>query len=222
MQIDIQTAGDHAASQLKALHSNEYERPGEASNSVAVTLLKILTIIAGIFFAMVSATSLPPDLAFISITLIAVAVAALVTGSEKIIAIFPRNIWFWRNHNPAHTVHHHYEPAPAPSYSLSGFYNRLTRSTPASGGHSVRSTTSAAGRDRRPVCSSVAPRRGAQRPLSRSVPDTTRHTGAGSGPVGSPYAGGTANIAVGSKVHDKRSTTSSGQVIPGNRKAKTD
>jgi|GEM_PF-3427172 len=219
MQIEIQTAGDHAASQLKALHSKENGRPDEASNSVAVTLLKILTIIAGIFFAMVSATSLPPGLAFISITLITVTVAALVTGSEKIVAIFPRNIWIWRSHYPA-PVHRHYETAPAPSYSPRGLYNRFMRRPPAAGGHSVHSTTAGATRASHPMGPSVDPRRRAQpgRRLSRSAVDTTSHTAAGGGHVGSPYASGTQNVAVGSRRHDDRSTTPSGQVIPGSRR----
>lgn len=224
MQIEIQTAGDHAASQLKALHSKENGKPDEVSNSVAVTLLKILTIITGIFFAMVSAMSLPPDLAFISITLIAVTVATLVAGSEKIIAIFPRNIWIWRSHYPAPATHHHYETAPAPSYSPRGLYNRFMRKSPAPGRHSVRSTTAGAGRASRPAGSSVAPRRRAQSssPLPRAAFDTTRHTAVGGGHVDSPYAGGTQNVAVGSRRHDDRTTAPSGQVIPGNRKAKAD
>lgn len=218
MQIDIQTAGDHAATQLRALHSKEHGRSDEASNSVAVTLLKILTIIAGIFFAMVSATSIPPDLAFISITLITVAVAAIVTGSEKIIAIFPRNIWIWRSHYPVPTVVEYYEP---PSYSPRALFNRLLRRDPVSmGGHSVRSTTSAAGRGGHSVGSATAAARNAPRhsgPLSASAP-TQPHAAAGGGHVGSPYAGGTQQVAVGSRRHDDRQTTPSGQVIPGSRR----
>ncbi|MDN3506381.1 MAG: hypothetical protein P0S96_04030 [Simkaniaceae bacterium] len=222
MQIDIQTAGDHAATQLRALHSKECGRPDEASNSVAVTLLKVLTIIAGIFFSMVSATSLPPDLAFISITLITVTVAAIVTGSEKIVAIFPRNIWIWRSHYPAPTVVDYHQPH---SYTPRGFFRRAFGRGPANvGGHPVHTTTSAGGRRGHPGGAAAAAaaarrtsspvRRAPNRPLSSSA-----HAAAGGGHVGSPYAGGTpGNVAVGSGQHDRRPTTPSGNVIPGSRR----
>ncbi|NGX47460.1 MAG: hypothetical protein K1000chlam3_00834 [Chlamydiae bacterium] len=236
MDNDIKIAGLNTAQQLETLHSKEFGGSEENNNSITVTILKILTIIAGVFFAMLSATSLPPDMAFVSITLIAVTVAALVTGAEKIVAVFPRSIWIWRSHYPSTTVHHYHEPVPNWSWYNPGTWRRSLSRT-GGGGHSVHETTSPhrSNQPSRPTKSSFwrswesSP--SSSNPQCNNFPDPYNrkfcsnseckggHTGRGSRHHNSPYAGGTPNnVAKGSQKHDQRTTTRTGEVLVGNRR----
>ncbi|NGX26564.1 MAG: hypothetical protein K940chlam6_00489 [Chlamydiae bacterium] len=224
MDNDIKIAGMNTAKQLETLHSKEFGGSEENNNSITVTILKILTIIAGIFFAMLSATSLPPDMAFVSITLIAVTVAALVTGAEKIVAVFPRSIWIWRSHYPSTTVDHYHEPVPNWSWGRPWTWRRSPSRT-GGGGHSVHETTSSnrSNQPSRPTNPSFWGSWGSSPSSStsrRNNPTTTGgHTGRGSGHHNSPYAGGTqSNVAKGSRHHDESTTTPSGNVLKGNRR----
>lgn len=235
MQIEITEAGKKAESDLLKLHSQEFGRGQYADYSVGSTILKILTLMAGIFFSMISATTLPPEMAFISITLIAVATFAILAGAEKIIAIFPRNIWIWKSHYPTY-----YDPAPPPPRSWTSWRPSMPswgrgNSSRNSGGHSVSSSRSSGN-----VWDAFCARSSSNpwwRPSSsytnrsgkpeRTAPGGghsngpvaggTNKVARGGGHVGSPIAGGTGGrVAVGGG-HDRRETTSSGKVIPGSR-----
>jgi len=224
--IEITEAGKKAESDLLELHSQEFGRNQYDDHSVGSTILKILTLMAGIFFSMVSATSLPPEMAFISITLIAVGTFAILSGAEKIIAIFPRDTWAWKSHYP---TYHHPAPPPRswtswrPSMPSWGRGNSRRNSR----GHSVSSRSNAP--------SGSSPSSSWWRPASytnrsdRTVPSEGRSNGPvargtnkvaqGGGHVGSPVAGGTGGrVAVGGGHDRRRDTTSSGKVVPGSRR----
>lgn len=221
--IDINVAGKKAQEDLSKLHSQEF---GRNHHSVGSTILKILTLMAGIFFSMVSATTLPPEMAFISITLIAVGTFAILAGAEKIIAIFPRNIWIWKNHYP---THHH--PAPPPPRSWTSWRPNMpswgrSSSTRNGGGHSVNSRRSSGHSSSSPTRSWWQPssytNRSDRTPggghSSGPVAGGTNKVARGGGHVGSPVAGGTGGrVAVGGG-HDRKETTNSGKVIPGSRR----
>lgn len=95
MHNDIQVAGQTTRRELEGLFSLEAIHQGGRNESIMTTVLKILAIIAGLFLALLAITSMRPEGAFISITLIAITVGAIIAGADKIVAIFPRRIWIW-------------------------------------------------------------------------------------------------------------------------------
>lgn len=151
----------------------------------SVVILKILTIVASIFLMLIAATSLDFQLAFIAMTMIIMGSGTIIIASEKIVRIFPQSVF--RGRDPV------YYMAPAtPTYPSGGF----TRYFPA-----WRSTPSA---------QPPSP------PRSSSSGWWNSHTPVGGGHVpGGPTVHGTpGNVAVGGG-HDPRTTTPSGNVIPG-------
>lgn len=83
------------------------------NSSLRLTILKIFILITGIFFSLVCATSLPPNLAFVSITLIVSCVFAVIIGAQKIIHFFPKNVWIWKMDYPSKLNSFTYEISPS-------------------------------------------------------------------------------------------------------------
>ncbi len=214
MQLEISEAGKRAAEQLEPLQAKEFGGCNEPHNDVGVTILKILTIIGGIFFAMLSATSLPPEMAFICITLIAITVATLVTGAEKIVAIFPRGIWVWgsgerhppvviRDSRPPPSRWTWYNPGTWGGRTSSGGsgHSVYTGRGGDSGGHSVHPSSGGSGSS--PSSGGGNSAVGSGHSSSRGNAATTGgYSAVGGGHSASPIVGGTpGNVASGGGHH---------------------
>lgn len=103
MNLDLQVEGRHSQriADLQKLHQREALLPiSKSRNGASVTILRILTIIAAIFFSLLTATTLRTEVAFISIILILFTAAAIFLAAEKIIYLLPENLWAWRDPSP--------------------------------------------------------------------------------------------------------------------------
>ncbi len=90
------TERSERARDLQALAERQ-ESGGVPHDYVGVTILKILTMIAGLFLTLVAGTTLDPQLAFVSITMIIVGTGAILIASEKIVRVFPRSVYRTRD-----------------------------------------------------------------------------------------------------------------------------
>jgi hypothetical protein len=128
MRADFWAEAKHRQEDLNKLASREGSKATlEKDTEFAVTVFKILTLIGSVFLSLTALTTLPPDLAILSISLILFATAVLLSGSKKIIQVFPRYQYY--GVEPSTVIYH------PPSRSLWPFSRRSTCST--SPGHHV-------------------------------------------------------------------------------------
>lgn len=97
MNLDLHIEGRYSQrtedlQHLKQIH-HEYEMPFDAPSGHAVSILKMLAIIVGLFFSLAAVFLMDPAMAFIFVTLILSASGTVVIGSEKIITILPERLW---------------------------------------------------------------------------------------------------------------------------------
>lgn len=244
MHNDISIAGKTAHDQLRQLqgdyHSLE-KGDGEVSSSgIGGTILKILTVVIWIFLSFLAATSLPPEMAFILITLISFAALAMIGGSDKIVAIFPNRVWLWPSRPYVHytqTPVVYYDPLPPVYTTRSYSYYKPwtwggTRSN--TSGHSTYDSSNSYHRRASQPPSYASTYTSVRSPSggnpgghstygsgnqSSFTSNTQTHNvyGGGGHPQQTHITAGTQNIAPGGG-HDHSNTTPQGNVIPGQRK----
>lgn len=97
MNLDLHIEGRYSQRTEDLQHlkqiTHEYEMPFDAPSEHAVSVLKMLALILGVFFSLTSIILMDPAMAFIFVTLILSTSGTIVMGSEKIITIFPERIW---------------------------------------------------------------------------------------------------------------------------------
>lgn len=207
MHLDIQVAGEKNSKDLEKLRSDHFSeiRHG-TSNSLAETIFKILSVSGGFFFALFFIMTMPPDLAFLSITLVTILTIAMFAGSGKIIQLFPTRIWFW---NPGY----YRRPFDTTVYIPSQTTTRQKRYSPEDWqdkGQPIYPPPSASSYDHSPMWTHTS--------SSKNAFPSAEQIYVGQGHESLNFvAKGTNNVPVnGGHVH--RTKTPSGNVIPNSRK----
>lgn len=216
--------------ELRAVPSNQIT----SQNSVGITVFKIISIITSIFLSLIAGMTLPPPVAVITITLLAMVTMAIVIGSEKIGRLFPRSIWIWNTHSSPEPLQY-YQAMPSPSNrgrarglrrfipyfgrSSPSFKKMDSYSQPATVSHSETGTrhVSVGGRMPPPFIGRAGNANPGAARVASPIAAGTHNVAIGGQHVDSPYVTDDGNMGVGAG-HDRRQPTSSGQVIPGSRK----
>ncbi len=132
-RVDIMAAAARSKEAYGPLLGDARQSPVDyRSDRIASFVLKLLTLIGAIYFTIVSATTMPPQLAFISITMIVIGTCVLVSGSEKIVQIFPRFVFRspqrYRTYSDAHLRQLHRDSTTLVERPKSVVSSFLTRS----------------------------------------------------------------------------------------------
>ena len=105
MHLDLHTEVSEREEDMHKLYgrpeTREFGGPQEEVHSNrSTTILKVLAIIAGVFFSLLAATTAARvEVAFISITLITLCTGAILLGAEKIVDLLPDKLLIWRDYS---------------------------------------------------------------------------------------------------------------------------